>query len=70
MGGVIGNYEVTIRDKKGAETQEVVGCIVVATGRCLCSRMGQFGYNGRECRSPRSNWRKSFAMAPSMPSAW
>ena len=47
VGGVIGNYEVTIRDHKGTETQEVVGCIVVATGARPLQPDGQFGYNGR-----------------------
>jgi heterodisulfide reductase subunit A len=38
---------VTIRDQKGAETQELVGCIVVATGAVPLQPQGQFGYNGR-----------------------
>jgi heterodisulfide reductase subunit A len=47
VGGVIGNYEVTIRQASGAETQEVVGSILVATGAVPYQPHGQFGYNGR-----------------------
>ena len=47
VGGVVGNYEVTIRDKGGAEQKETVGCIVVATGAVPFTPEGQYGYNGK-----------------------
>ncbi len=48
VGGVVGNYEVTIRDKSGAELTETVGCIVVATGAVPFTPNGQYGYNGKK----------------------
>ncbi len=47
VGGYIGNYEVTVRDRAGQESQETVGCIVVATGGVPLVPEGLFGYNGR-----------------------
>ena len=47
VGGVVGNYEVTIRDKSGAEQTEIVGCIVVATGAVPFMPDGLYGYNGK-----------------------
>ena len=47
VGGVIGNYEVTVRDRDGVEVRETVGCIVVATGAVPFKPEGLFGYNGR-----------------------
>jgi heterodisulfide reductase subunit A2 len=47
IGGVIGNYEVAVRDRDGAEVRETVGCIVVATGAVPFKPEGLFGYNGR-----------------------
>ena len=47
VGGVVGNYEVTIRDQSGTELKETVGCIVVATGAVPFTPNGQYGYNGK-----------------------
>jgi heterodisulfide reductase subunit A len=47
VGGVVGNYEVTLRDNNGAETKEIVGAIVVATGAVPLKPEGIFGYNGK-----------------------
>jgi heterodisulfide reductase subunit A2 len=47
VGGVVGNYEVTIRDKNGAELTETVGCIVVATGAVPFLPNGLYEYNGK-----------------------
>ena len=47
VGGVVGNYEVTLRAKDGAESTEVVGAIVVATGAVPLKPEGLFGYNGK-----------------------
>ena len=47
VGGVVGNYEVTLRDKGGAEQKETVGCIVVATGAVPFTPEGLYGYNGK-----------------------
>ncbi len=46
VGGVVGNYEVSFKDGKGLETQEIVGSIVVATGAVPFKPEGLFGYNG------------------------
>ncbi|NLI80519.1 MAG: CoB--CoM heterodisulfide reductase iron-sulfur subunit A family protein [Deltaproteobacteria bacterium] len=46
VSGVIGNYEVTVREAEGTERQELVGCIVVATGAVPFRPEGLFGYNG------------------------
>ncbi len=45
--GVIGNYEVTLRTGEGAQVQNTVGCIVVATGGQPFKPEGLFGYDGR-----------------------
>jgi heterodisulfide reductase subunit A len=45
-GGVVGNYEVTLKDKNGGETKEIVGSIVVATGAVPLNAEGLYGYNG------------------------
>lgn len=47
VGGVIGNYEVSIRNGNGLEIQEMVGSIVVATGAVPLQPHGLFGYNGQ-----------------------
>ncbi len=47
VGGYIGNYDVTIRDKDGAESTETVGCIVVATGALPFKPEGMYGYDGQ-----------------------
>jgi len=47
VGGVIGNYEVVVRDSKGGEVSDTVGCIVVATGAVPLQPEGLLGYNGR-----------------------
>jgi heterodisulfide reductase subunit A len=46
IGGYIGNYEVTVRDKAGSAFQETVGCIVIAIGSVPLKPEGLFGYNG------------------------
>ena len=46
VGGVVGKYEVTIKDKAGLETKETVGCIIVATGAVPLNAEGLYGYNG------------------------
>jgi heterodisulfide reductase subunit A2 len=48
VGGVVGNYEVTLKDKDGTETKEIVGSIVVATGAVPFTPEGIFGYNGKD----------------------
>ena len=45
--GVIGMYEATVRDEKGSEVVETVGCIVVATGAQPLKPVGLYGYNGQ-----------------------
>jgi heterodisulfide reductase subunit A2 len=47
VGGVVGNYEVKIREKDGTELQETVGCIIVATGAVPFMPSGLYGYNGK-----------------------
>lgn len=47
MGGYIGNYDITIRQKDGEPIQEKVGCIVVATGAVSLRPEGLFGYDGK-----------------------
>jgi len=47
VSGVVGNYEVTIRDKSGELQTETVGCIVVATGALPFTPEGLYGYNGK-----------------------
>jgi heterodisulfide reductase subunit A2 len=47
VGGVVGNYEVTIRGKDNEEQKETVGCILVATGAVPFTPNGQYGYNGK-----------------------
>jgi len=46
VGGVVGNYEVSLKDKSGVETKEIVGAIVVATGAVPLNAEGLYGYNG------------------------
>ncbi len=46
VGGVVGNYEITLKGKDGGETKEIVGCIVVATGAVPLDAEGLYGYNG------------------------
>jgi heterodisulfide reductase subunit A len=46
VGGVVGNYEVTLKGKDGGETKEIVGSIVVATGAVPLNAEGLYGYNG------------------------
>ncbi|ABK17481.1 CoB--CoM heterodisulfide reductase iron-sulfur subunit A family protein [Syntrophobacter fumaroxidans] len=47
LGGVIGNYEITLRNRKGKEISDTVGCVVVATGAEPFKPKGMFGYNGK-----------------------
>jgi len=47
VGGVVGNYEVTIRGKGDEEQKETVGCILVATGAVPFTPNGHYGYNGK-----------------------
>jgi len=47
VGGVVGNYEVTLRGRAGAEQKVSVGCIVVATGAVPFIPEGMYGYNGK-----------------------
>jgi len=47
LGGYIGNYDITIRPKKGESVKEKVGCIVVATGAVPLIPEGLFGYDGK-----------------------
>ena len=47
VGGVVGNYEVTLEDKEGLETKEIVGSIVVATGAVPFKPEGMYGYDGK-----------------------
>lgn len=47
VGGVVGNYEVDLKDGKGQEIKEIVGSIVVATGAVPFKPEGLFGYNGK-----------------------
>jgi len=46
VGGVVGNYEITIKDARGSESKELVGTIIVATGAVPFKPEGLFGYNG------------------------
>ncbi len=48
VGGVIGKYEVAVRDGEGKEFQETVGCILVATGAVPLKPEGLYGYNGKD----------------------
>jgi heterodisulfide reductase subunit A2 len=47
VGGVVGNYEVSLKDKNGTEAKEIVGSIVVATGAVPFKPEGIYGYNGK-----------------------
>ncbi len=47
VGGVVGNYEISLKDNNGAELKETVGSIVVATGAVPFKPEGLFGYNGK-----------------------
>jgi heterodisulfide reductase subunit A len=47
VGGVVGNYEVSLK-QDGAETKEIVGSIVVATGAVPLKPEGLFGYDGKK----------------------
>lgn len=47
VGGVVGKYEISLKDKSGTESTETVGAIVVATGAVPFKPEGLFGYNGR-----------------------
>ncbi|MFZ2447227.1 MAG: FAD-dependent oxidoreductase [Syntrophobacteraceae bacterium] len=46
VGGVVGNYEISLKNGKGEEAKEIVGAIVVATGAVPFKPEGLFGYNG------------------------
>jgi heterodisulfide reductase subunit A len=46
--GVIGKYEVTVRQSDGSSIQDVVGCIVVATGAVPFKPEGLMGYDGKD----------------------
>ncbi len=48
VGGYIGNYEIGIRSAEGAVTEELVGCIVVATGALPLIPEGLYGYDGQK----------------------
>jgi heterodisulfide reductase subunit A len=48
VGGYIGNYEINIRQGDGSAVDELVGCIVVATGALpLGTPEGLYGYDGK-----------------------
>jgi len=47
VGGVVGKYEVSLK-QDGAETKEIVGSIVVATGAVPLKPEGLFGYDGKK----------------------
>ena len=47
LGGYIGNYDITIKQKDGEAFQEKVGCIVVATGAVPLKPEGLYGYDGK-----------------------
>ncbi len=46
VGGVVGNYEIGLKNGSGEELKETVGAIVVATGAVPFKPEGLFGYNG------------------------
>jgi len=48
VGGVVGKYEVSFKDNKGQETDEIVGSIVVATGAVPFKPEGLWGYDGEK----------------------
>jgi len=48
VGGLIGNYHVTLRSGEGKEFEETVGCILVATGAVPLKPEAMYGYNGKE----------------------
>ncbi|MCE5334646.1 MAG: FAD-dependent oxidoreductase [Desulfobacteraceae bacterium] len=48
VGGVVGKYEISLKDKSGAEAKETVGAIVVATGAVPFKPEGLFGYDGKK----------------------
>jgi heterodisulfide reductase subunit A len=48
VGGVVGNYEISLKGKSGEETRETVGSIVVATGAVPLKPEGLFGYDGKK----------------------
>lgn len=47
VGGVVGKFEVSLKNKSGDEVTETVGSIVVATGAVPFKPEGLFGYNGK-----------------------
>ncbi len=47
VSGVVGNYEIALKDSGGKELKEMVGAIVVATGAVPFKPGGLFGYNGK-----------------------
>ena len=48
VGGYIGNYEIGIRQEDGTPVDELVGCIVVATGALPLVPQGLYGYDGKK----------------------
>src|SRR5208283_3712786 len=48
VGGVVGNYEVSLKGMNGDESKETVGSIVVATGAVPFKPEGMFGYGGKK----------------------
>ena len=48
VGGVVGNYEISLKSRSGVETKETVGSIIIATGAIPFKPEGMFGYDGRK----------------------
>ncbi len=48
VGGYIGNYQIGIRQADGTLVDELVGCIVVATGAIPLVPQGLYGYDGKK----------------------
>ena len=48
VGGYIGNYRIGIRQADGTLVEELVGCIVVATGAVPLVPQGLYGYDGKK----------------------
>jgi len=48
VGGYIGNYQIGIRQADGTLVDELVGCIVVATGAIPLVPQGLYGYDGKQ----------------------
>ena len=48
VGGVVGNYEVSLKGMNGDEIEETVGAIVVATGAVPFKPEGMFGYGDKK----------------------